>query len=187
MAGKPANKRKKKASESESESISSSGDESPPPPPKKTTARTAAKKPAVKQSDSDEDEKTTSKAAAKNSDEDESPAKPAGNKVAKAPSDSDSGPEDRNPTPKKGAKAAAGKAGAIKSPGKDEEVSFQLDKMKRITVRPFKGKTLVDIREVYEKDGKFLPGKKGIALSPALWAKLKEVAPDVDEAIKNME
>jgi len=37
----------------------------------------------------------------------------------------------------------------------------QIDDKKRISVRKFKGKTYVDIREFYEKDGEQLPGKKG--------------------------
>lgn len=37
---------------------------------------------------------------------------------------------------------------------------MQLGASKKAVVRQFKGKTLVDIREYYTKDGKELPGKK---------------------------
>lgn len=36
----------------------------------------------------------------------------------------------------------------------------QIPKNRRVTISEFKGTTLVNIREYYEKDNKFLPGKK---------------------------
>lgn len=55
--------------------------------------------------------------------------------------------------------------------------SQQLDKYKRITVRQFKDKTLIDIREYYtdRNTEEKKPGKKGIALSTEAWASLKNV------------
>lgn len=41
-------------------------------------------------------------------------------------------------------------------------------------MRDFKGKTYVDIRETYEKDGETLPGKKGIMLNIEQWDRLKK-------------
>ena len=41
---------------------------------------------------------------------------------------------------------------------------LQLGNRKFATVSEFKGKTLVQIREYYEKDGQMLPGKKGKVL-----------------------
>jgi hypothetical protein len=39
--------------------------------------------------------------------------------------------------------------------------AHQLGGKKRVTVREFKGKVLVDIREFYEANSQMLPGKKG--------------------------
>merc|ERR1712142_860620 len=61
-----------------------------------------------------------------------------------------------------------------------------IERNKRITVREFKGKVYVDIREYYEKDGKSLPGKKGIALSASQYGILKDVIPDIDEMLKEI-
>lgn len=37
---------------------------------------------------------------------------------------------------------------------------WEISKMRRVTVSSFRGKTMVNIREYYEKDGRELPGKK---------------------------
>jgi hypothetical protein len=53
----------------------------------------------------------------------------------------------------------------------------QLGSNKRITVRQFKGKTYIDIREYYmDKNSEELkPGKKGIALTPESWQAMKDI------------
>ncbi|KIR33694.1 hypothetical protein I310_02042 [Cryptococcus deuterogattii CA1014] len=49
----------------------------------------------------------------------------------------------------------------------DGEEFFKLSEYRRLTVRTFKGKTLVDIREMYKdkSSGALKPGSKGISLT----------------------
>lgn len=68
----------------------------------------------------------------------------------------------------------------------DDEIAFLLDKRKRLTLRKFKGKLLIDIREFYEDHCVMKPGKKGIALSKENWTKLKKFIDKIDSAIENM-
>ena len=39
---------------------------------------------------------------------------------------------------------------------------IQLSATRNVSVTDFRGKALINIREYYEKDGKTLPGKKGL-------------------------
>ena len=76
---------------------------------------------------------------------------------------------------------------AAKRPRKfDEghEVVFNINSMRRVTLREFRGKTLIDIREYYSNDaGEMKPGKKGIALTEEQWMKLLELIPQINEAL----
>jgi len=64
----------------------------------------------------------------------------------------------------------------------DEDFSpIDIGKNKRVRVTKFKKKfLLIDIREVYLKDGEEMPGKKGIALKPEQYGKIKEMADEID-------
>lgn len=68
-----------------------------------------------------------------------------------------------------------------------EDKFFELQNNRRVTVREFRGRTLVDIREFYEQDGKKLPGKKGIALTKPQWETLLENIDGVAAAIEALE
>ncbi|KAH9621010.1 hypothetical protein KSS87_004547 [Heliosperma pusillum] len=63
----------------------------------------------------------------------------------------------------------------------------RLSEKRRVTIQDFRGKTLVSIREFYNKDGKFLPTSKGISLTAEQWSSFKKNVPAIDEAIKKME
>ena len=43
---------------------------------------------------------------------------------------------------------------------KDGAKYWEISKLRRVTINDFKGKSLINIREYYEKDGEALPGKK---------------------------
>jgi len=93
-------------------------------------------------------------------------------------SSSDSGPDDKLPV-KKAKIVSSGKK------EKDEEPSWELEKKRFVKVRQFKGTVYVDIREFYDAGGELKPGKKGISLTAGQWKKLKDIIPEVDEAVKN--
>ncbi|XP_042487837.1 RNA polymerase II transcriptional coactivator KELP-like [Macadamia integrifolia] len=63
----------------------------------------------------------------------------------------------------------------------------RLSNKRRVTIQDFRGKTLVSIREYYERDGKELPSSKGISLTAEQWSAFRKAMPGVEEAINKME
>ncbi|CAL9149925.1 unnamed protein product [Musa hybrid cultivar] len=68
--------------------------------------------------------------------------------------------------------------------GDDGIVVCQISKNRRVSVRLWQGKVVVDIREFYVKDGKELPGKKGISLPMDQWKVMLDHIDEIDEAVK---
>ncbi|GAB7365803.1 hypothetical protein MBLNU230_g7136t1 [Neophaeotheca triangularis] len=67
----------------------------------------------------------------------------------------------------------------------DGSVYWEVSKTRRIQISDFKGQTMVGIREFYEKDGKSLPGKKGISLPVDQFAAMLDVLPEIESVLKS--
>ncbi|OPJ58041.1 hypothetical protein AV530_007086 [Patagioenas fasciata monilis] len=62
-----------------------------------------------------------------------------------------------------------------------------IGKMRYVSVRDFKGKVLIDIREYWmDQEGEMKPGRKGISLNPEQWNQLKEQISDIDDAVRKL-
>ena len=66
---------------------------------------------------------------------------------------------------------------------------FELSSDRRVTVNQWQGNTRLDIREFYEREGKMLPGKKGLSLTLDQFNILKGFIEDgtLDEIIQELE
>ena len=69
----------------------------------------------------------------------------------------------------------------------DDSIHIPLGGNRRASISTFNGKMMVDLREFYEKDGKMLPGKKGISLPPDQWTILTAVAEQILAALPDKE
>lgn len=94
-------------------------------------------------------------------------------------SDSDSGPEDREPIKKK-----------VKTDDsyrtEDKEPTWDLGKNRFVKVSQFKGKVYINVREFYNADGELKPGKKGIMLTGEQWQRFKASIDEIDEEFKKL-
>ncbi|XP_057899084.1 activated RNA polymerase II transcriptional coactivator p15 [Melospiza melodia melodia] len=86
----------------------------------------------------------------------------------------------------KSGESSKGAASSKQSSNRDENM-FQIGKMRYVSVRDFKGKVLIDIREYWmDQEGEMKPGRKGISLNPEQWNQLKEQISDIDDAVKKL-
>lgn len=80
-----------------------------------------------------------------------------------------------------------GNAPARKSAKQDDDedgiVVCEISKNRRVSVRSWQGRVVVDIREFYVKDGKQMPGRKGISLTMDQWKVLREHIEEIDRAV----
>ncbi|KAJ9537160.1 hypothetical protein OSB04_029893 [Centaurea solstitialis] len=68
--------------------------------------------------------------------------------------------------------------------GEEDDIFIcDVSKNRRVSVRNWQGKVVVDIREFYMKDGKQMPGKKGISLSMEQWKELRAHVDEIDKAL----
>ncbi|XP_056401234.1 activated RNA polymerase II transcriptional coactivator p15 isoform X2 [Hyla sarda] len=98
-------------------------------------------------------------------------------------------PEKEKPAKKqKSGESSKGAASAKQSSSSNQEDNmFQIGKMRYVSVRDFKGKVLIDIREYFmDNQGEMKPGRKGISLNPEQWNQLKEQMSDIDDAIRKL-
>jgi hypothetical protein len=64
---------------------------------------------------------------------------------------------------------------------------FELTSTRRVTIKKWQGKVLVDIREFYsDPTGEQKPGKKGISLSIEQFEAIKELFPKIAKVISTM-
>ncbi|XP_053238356.1 activated RNA polymerase II transcriptional coactivator p15-like [Podarcis raffonei] len=86
----------------------------------------------------------------------------------------------------KSGESSKGAASSKQSSNRDENM-FQIGKMRYVSVRDFKGKVLIDIREYWMyQEGEMKPGRKGISLNPEQWSQLKEQITDINEAVRKL-
>ncbi|KAF5634902.1 transcriptional Coactivator p15 family [Fusarium tjaetaba] len=96
----------------------------------------------------------------------------------KRAADSDSEPETVSKRVKSGT--------SVESDGKDDDGNpfWELSDKRRVGVSEFSKKTFVNIREYYDKDGKTLPGKKGISLSIEQYNAFLKAVPQINAALR---
>ncbi|KAL2824685.1 transcriptional Coactivator p15-domain-containing protein [Aspergillus cavernicola] len=74
--------------------------------------------------------------------------------------------------------------GTIRKEDSNGDSYWEISKMRRVTVSSFRGKTMISVREYYEKDGEELPGKKGISMPIDQFSTLLNLLPDIETALK---
>ena len=68
----------------------------------------------------------------------------------------------------------------------DGNTFWEISKSRRVVISEFKGKKMVSIREYYQKDGKDLPGKKGITMTIEQYSTLMGLIPPIEVSLSDM-
>ncbi|EME42281.1 hypothetical protein DOTSEDRAFT_154955 [Dothistroma septosporum NZE10] len=109
------------------------------------------------------------------------PPKKSRKRAAEEEYDSDGGFIEDAPKSKK-TKAAAQAANLEVQQDDDGQEYWQISGKRRLVVSDYKGSTMINIREYYEKDGKTLPGK-GISLNIDQYKVFVELLPQIESSL----
>uniref|UniRef100_A0A915EG45 Transcriptional coactivator p15 (PC4) C-terminal domain-containing protein n=1 Tax=Ditylenchus dipsaci TaxID=166011 RepID=A0A915EG45_9BILA len=139
------------------------------------SAHEEVKKPAKVGKQAPEKQKVKSAAIVESSDESENEKPKKKRKHEKESSSQDTSSKSSSKKSKKDKEY-------VKSANGEEMIEF--GKNRFVSCTEFKGKKMINIREYYEKDGKLLPGKKGISMPLHQWNEFKGIIPDIEELIK---
>ncbi|KAF1810787.1 putative RNA polymerase II transcriptional coactivator [Eremomyces bilateralis CBS 781.70] len=98
----------------------------------------------------------------------------------------DSAPSKRSKTSKVASKGASK---VNNKPQTDDEggLFWEISNTRRVTISEYRGKTMVSLREYYEKDGKVLPGRKGITLTLEQYSNLVTLLPHIEKVLDDRE
>ncbi|OAA71550.1 RNA polymerase II transcriptional coactivator [Cordyceps fumosorosea ARSEF 2679] len=80
-------------------------------------------------------------------------------------------------------------SGSVISPaGKDDDGNpfWELSNKRRVGVSQYQNRVMINIREYYDKDGKALPGKKGISLLLDQYLALVKLVPSINGKLREM-
>ncbi|KAK5456988.1 hypothetical protein LTS15_004768 [Exophiala xenobiotica] len=61
---------------------------------------------------------------------------------------------------------------------------WEISRGRRVTISDYKGMTLVNIREYYQRDSEWLPGKKGISLTVEQYSALIDAMPQIEGLLR---
>ncbi len=72
--------------------------------------------------------------------------------------------------------------------GQDKEGNafFDLNSKKKVFIKSYKGQKMVDIREVYDKNGEMMFTAKGVCLTMDAWKTLKGLIPSIERELKKL-
>ena len=63
---------------------------------------------------------------------------------------------------------------------------FDLNSKKKVFIKQFKGHKMVDIREVYDKNGEMAFTQKGVCLTLDAWNTLKDLIPSIERELSKL-
>jgi len=83
-------------------------------------------------------------------------------------------------------KAVMEQAGAITAAATSGSMNYSLDlgAKRKVALSEFRGKLYVGVREYYEKDGKLLPGQKGLSMTLDQWQALVQAMPAIKAGLE---
>ena len=74
----------------------------------------------------------------------------------------------------------------VASTDKEGNPMFDLNSKKKVFIKQFKGHKMVDIREVYDKNGEMAFTQKGVCLTLDAWNTLKDLIPSIERELSKL-